>query len=99
VTTTTHISAEELHRMFGGTSYGPLVEPFPNWPGLWHRRSAAADYIRAVDRVRDGMVGDIRALIPMARQVPHGGRIQPPSLPVIPVQRSPLAVEFPEWVR
>lgn len=36
-----------------GHSHGPLVEPFPNKPGLWHRRSAAANFIRAVDLVRE----------------------------------------------
>jgi hypothetical protein len=78
---------------------GPLVAPFPNWPGLWHRStSPVAAFMRAAELVRLG--GDGAQLARMAPELPTGGFIQPPR-PVVPPRPPvmPATVRFPEWVR
>jgi hypothetical protein len=75
-------------------SFGPLVEPFPDWPGLWHRTcSTAASYIRAVDPTRLRYEGASQVYKMIA---PTGGFIEP-GKPTVVV--SGQSIRFPEWVQ
>jgi hypothetical protein len=89
------ISDAELRATFTD-SFGPLVAPFPTWPGLWHQgQSPVAAFMRAAELVRLG--GNGTQLAKMAPALPSGGFIQPPRPVEPPV--APATVRFPEWVR
>jgi hypothetical protein len=86
---------QELRAMFTD-SFGPLVEPFPDWPGLWHDTcSTAASYIRAVDPVRLRYEGAAQVYKMIA---PVGSRIKP-TKPAGESVSTGIAIKFPEWVR
>jgi hypothetical protein len=83
---------DELRAIFPD-SFGPLVEPFPAWPGLWHQKQSIVSlYIRAAEYARMG--ADIH-MATMALGLPHGHFIKPP--PKRERQRGER-IQFPGWV-
>jgi len=87
---------DELRAIFAD-SCGPLVDPFPRWPGLWHQsQSTASIYIRASEHRRLG--ADI-PLATMATYLRRGGYINHPTPEIPQQQRAAMPVEFPKWVR